>query len=215
MFTRLISCMAVGFSLTAFADDPCGPRLTPMDTIRLPEWNEDGSTTGRIMTLSTTKPEDATTFEVVVFYTLPEYGDQAVTLDMRGGIEWKNKKNVVNTLKYRQSVHVDDSLVPFIPPDSPVCWDPDAQRLITFFEQTLDPLETIEEDQISWDIELRKKNQVADINGDGIVDSADQGFIMAAWNTDDYRTDLNFDGIVNSSDLGILLSQWSESSSGE
>jgi hypothetical protein len=48
-----------------------------------------------------------------------------------------------------------------------------------------------------------------DINGDGIVNSADLGFIIAAWNqTGANAADLNLDGIVNSADLGLLISAW-------
>ncbi len=48
-----------------------------------------------------------------------------------------------------------------------------------------------------------------DINGDGIVNSADLGFIIAAWNqTGPNAADLNQDGIVGPADLGLLISAW-------
>ena len=211
MRTFIATCVIASSVLAAQDEPPCGPFLNPMDTIRLPEWDGEDGTTGRIMTLSTTQPEFAETSEVAVFYTLPEVGGRAIVYDMRGDIEWTNKRDVENTIKYRQSIYVGEEFVPFIPRDSPVCWDPEAMRLVTLFEKTLAANETIEEDPIAWTIELRKANQVADINGDGIVNSADQGLLMASWNTDDYRSDLNLDGTVDSGDLGILLSQWSES----
>jgi len=46
----------------------------------------------------------------------------------------------------------------------------------------------------------------ADINGDGIVDGADLGALLASWGTP--VNDLNGDGTVNGADLGILLSDW-------
>lgn len=47
----------------------------------------------------------------------------------------------------------------------------------------------------------------ADLNGDGIVDSADLGLLVAAWNTP--NADLNGDGTTNSADLGLLIAEWS------
>ena len=49
----------------------------------------------------------------------------------------------------------------------------------------------------------------ADLNGDGVVNSADLGLLIAAWN--DLGTnpaDLNLDGIVNAVDLGIMIAAW-------
>jgi hypothetical protein len=47
----------------------------------------------------------------------------------------------------------------------------------------------------------------ADFNGDGIVDSADLGLLLAGWGT--IQGDLNGDGTTNGIDIGELLSQWS------
>lgn len=48
-----------------------------------------------------------------------------------------------------------------------------------------------------------------DLNGDGIVNSADLGLLIAAWNqTGANPADLNLDDIVNSADLGLLISAW-------
>ncbi len=46
-----------------------------------------------------------------------------------------------------------------------------------------------------------------DLNGDGVVDGADLGALLAAWGTPD--GDLNGDGTTDGGDLGILLSNWS------
>jgi len=48
-----------------------------------------------------------------------------------------------------------------------------------------------------------------DFNGDGIVDGADFGFILAAWGTcGGCPEDLNGDGQVNGADVGLLLVAW-------
>ena len=48
-----------------------------------------------------------------------------------------------------------------------------------------------------------------DLDGDGVVDSADLGLLMAAWNeVGGNPADLNQDGIVNAVDLGILIAAW-------
>ncbi len=51
----------------------------------------------------------------------------------------------------------------------------------------------------------------ADITGDGQVDAADLGALIAVWNTDGGtipEADINGDGTVNASDLGPLLGAW-------
>jgi aminopeptidase S len=47
----------------------------------------------------------------------------------------------------------------------------------------------------------------ADLNGDGTVDSADLGILLAAWGLPG-ATDLDGSGATDSADLGILLSGW-------
>ncbi len=47
-----------------------------------------------------------------------------------------------------------------------------------------------------------------DLNGDGLVNGADLGLLLAAWGSADPDADLNGDGIVNGSDLGLLLAAW-------
>jgi hypothetical protein len=46
---------------------------------------------------------------------------------------------------------------------------------------------------------------VGDLNGDGVVDTADLGILLAAFGSGDPDADLNNDGIVDTADLGILL----------
>ncbi len=48
-----------------------------------------------------------------------------------------------------------------------------------------------------------------DLNGDGIVDGADLGLLLAAWGSGDPVADLSGDGTVDGADLGLLLSAWS------
>ena len=48
----------------------------------------------------------------------------------------------------------------------------------------------------------------ADLSGDGIVNGADLGALLAAWGTPTAAADLNADGAVNGADLGALLSAW-------
>jgi hypothetical protein len=48
-----------------------------------------------------------------------------------------------------------------------------------------------------------------DLNGDGIVNGADMGLLLASWGAcSGCDADLNGDGLVNGGDLGLLLSYW-------
>ncbi len=47
-----------------------------------------------------------------------------------------------------------------------------------------------------------------DLTGDGFVDGADLGLLLAAWGTDDTAADLDGSGEVDGGDLGLLLSAW-------
>jgi len=55
-------------------------------------------------------------------------------------------------------------------------------------------------------VDLAACAKVADLNGDGVVSSADLGVLLAAWATP--AADLDGDGTTSSSDLGILLAAW-------
>lgn len=46
-----------------------------------------------------------------------------------------------------------------------------------------------------------------DFDGNGIVDGADLGFLLASWGT--HEADLNGDEITDGADLGILIGSWS------
>lgn len=49
---------------------------------------------------------------------------------------------------------------------------------------------------------------IGDLNGDGVVNGADLGMLLAAWATAGGPADLNGDLWVDGGDLGILLSNW-------
>lgn len=48
----------------------------------------------------------------------------------------------------------------------------------------------------------------ADLNGDGVVDGADLGLLLGAWDSSGSAADLNGDGTVDGADLGALLGAW-------
>ena len=48
----------------------------------------------------------------------------------------------------------------------------------------------------------------ADLNADGVVDSADLGILLSVWHTSGGAADLDHDGVVSAGDLGLLLSAW-------
>ena len=52
---------------------------------------------------------------------------------------------------------------------------------------------------------------IADITGDGNVDSSDLGILIALWNTSaksNPEADINRDGTVNAADIGLLIGAW-------
>jgi polyhydroxybutyrate depolymerase len=48
----------------------------------------------------------------------------------------------------------------------------------------------------------------ADISGDGSIDGADLGMLLAAWGSADPASDLDGNGSVDGADLGMLLAAW-------
>lgn len=46
-----------------------------------------------------------------------------------------------------------------------------------------------------------------DLSGDGMIDAADLGLLLAEWGGDG-PADLNADGIINAADLGLILAAW-------
>ena len=50
----------------------------------------------------------------------------------------------------------------------------------------------------------------ADVNEDGVVNSADLGLVIGAWGVcDGCREDISGDGFVNAIDIGLLIAGWS------
>ena len=47
-----------------------------------------------------------------------------------------------------------------------------------------------------------------DFNGDGVVDGADIGLLLATWGTADPQADLDGSGLIDGADLGLLLGSW-------
>lgn len=54
---------------------------------------------------------------------------------------------------------------------------------------------------------FRNPTLPADLNGDGRVDAADLGLLLAAWGRDG-ASDINGDGTTDAADLGMLLAAW-------
>ena len=48
----------------------------------------------------------------------------------------------------------------------------------------------------------------ADLDGSGMVDSADLGLLAIGWGTSGSDADLDGDGTVGAADLGLLLTAW-------
>lgn len=65
-------------------------------------------------------------------------------------------------------------------------------------------------DHVGWYIGEQSVKRSADINGDGIVDTADLGILLGAYGTADVTADLNNDGVVDTADLGVLVGQFGE-----
>lgn len=55
---------------------------------------------------------------------------------------------------------------------------------------------------------LVREAPLADLDGNGTVDGADLGLLLAEWGAVESIGDLNCDGVVDGADLGSLLAQW-------
>jgi hypothetical protein len=185
--------------------EPCSPRMLPMVTTSLPYSGPDGEVAGLIEFTS----EASTSGRVlVVTYVRPGIA-QVGTFTVEGDAQIQNLTNATANVKYRMSNRIEDGFVPIFDQGSPLCWDAEKQRIISdyVFEVPGQSEITV---PVDWSVTIRRANQIADINADGVVDSSDQGILLADFGTDMNRSDLNFDGTVNGADLGILFGQWSE-----
>ena len=95
----------------------------------------------------------------------------------------------------------------------PITGDPagllgfDFIRITTAVQFDSGPLGEISA-EIGGVADVRSVILLGDINGDGIVDTADLGILIGAFGTSNPDADLNGDGIVDTADLGLLLSQY-------
>ena len=185
--------------------EPCSPRMLPMVTTSLPYVDGSGEVAGLVEFTS----EASTSGRVlVVTYVRPGVA-QVGTFTVEGDAQIQNLTNATANVKYRMSNRIDDGFVPIFDQGSPLCWDAEKQRIISdyVFEVPGQSEITV---PVDWSVTIRRKDQIADINADGVVDSSDQGILLADFGSDMNRSDLNFDGTVNGADLGILFGQWSE-----
>jgi hypothetical protein len=59
---------------------------------------------------------------------------------------------------------------------------------------------------IRFDLEFRLIRELADLNNDGVIDTADLGRLIANFGLTGTNYDLNADGIIDTADLGLLIS---------
>jgi hypothetical protein len=185
--------------------EPCSPRMLPMVTTSLPYSGarRRGRRADRVHVggeyLWACAGRDLRSTGIA----------QVGTFTVEGDAQIQNLTNATANVKYRMSNRIDDGFVPIFDQGSPLCWDAEKQRIISdyVFEVPGQGEITV---PVDWSVTIRRKDQIADINADGVVDSSDQGIMLADFGTDMNRSDLNYDGTVNGADLGILFGQWSE-----
>ena len=196
--------LAVSLSVAAHGqvnDLDCPPRLMPMTSVTVPD-------TDKLITVSEIQTDTRT---IIASYDT-FMRDTIGAFPMDGEIEWTNNSEQRRRLRYRQSILLSEGIMPIIPPGfEEVCWEPSTRRLITVYEQVLDPGQSLTT-QIFWEIMTRSEGLLADVNSDMWVDMQDQMLVMGAFGTNNPLYDLDQSGLVDGADLEILLNQWSESS---
>ncbi|MCB9839109.1 MAG: M36 family metallopeptidase [Phycisphaeraceae bacterium] len=87
---------------------------------------------------------------------------------------------------------------------------PTAQVRLRFVASDLGDGSLVEAgvDEVFVDVLECVSNLVGDLNGDGVVDTADLGILLGVFGTNDALADLNMDGVVDTADLGILLANF-------
>ncbi len=185
--------------------EPCSPRLLPMTTTRLPYVESDGTETNAIEVNSQANTE---TRALMVTYIRP--ATSAVgEFSVSGTAQVQNLSNGVREVQYRMSTRIDDGFVPIFEQGSDLCWDAAKQRIVSDYVFSVGANDTVTQD-INWGCTIRREDQIADINADGVINAQDQGLLLADFGSDQNRSDLNYDGIVDGKDLGILFGQWSD-----
>jgi len=185
--------------------EPCSPRLLPMTTTRLPYVESDGTETNAIEVNSQANTE---TRALMVTYIRP--ATSAVgEFSVSGTAQVQNLSNGVRDVQYRMSTRIDDGFVPIFEQGSDLCWDAAKQRIVSDYVFVVPANDTVTKD-INWGCTIRRADQIADINADGVINAQDQGLLLADFGSDQTRSDLNYDGVVDGKDLGILFGQWSD-----
>lgn len=208
MLKALTAALTLASSSLAFSQDTgCPPRMPkPLVTTRVPQLDENGFET--IITVSEGVDSNRS---VSAVYERP-MGSFIGPFILDGNIDWTNNTTVRRRMSIRLMVQLDEGIIPIIPEaySGEVCWEESTNRIITTYQTLVDANSNLNV-PIFWEVITRLEGQLADVNGDGWVDAADQGLLMAAFGTDNPLYDLNKDGVVDGGDLGILMSQWSES----
>ena len=170
----------------------CPPPMVLMETVALP--NQDGS----LLVVSTA---DTETRLVVASY------DQRVDkteATVAGELELTNRRTKPATMRYQWRRRIDQRVRPWLPDDSPICYDWERSMLVVQLDQRVEAGELVMVD-LDWTVDLHPD---ADINRDGKVDGGDQGALFSMWSSSNQAGDLNRDGTVDGKDLGLLLEAW-------
>ena len=176
-----------------------------MTTTRFPYVESDGTETNAIEVNSEASTE---TRALMVTYVRP--AETAVgSFTVEGTAQVQNLSGGTRVVQYRMSTRVDDGFVPIFEQGSDLCWDATKNRIVSDYVFEVPANETVTK-AIFWSCTIRRLDQIADINADGVVNAQDQGLLLADFGSDQNRSDLNLDGVVDGKDLGILFGQWSD-----
>lgn len=166
-------------------------------------------------------------------------GDAQSLPNILGGTSLSGANPVINYLSFVEIEFVDDDGVP-APANRVGAWnDPTGSRIrLSVFDAGGRLLESVEADQGAFlgiaatgiararfdhvqsqsvigfsldDVTVGRESIPADLNGDGAVDGADLGPLLAAWGECAQTCcagDLNLDGAIDGADIGLLLGDW-------
>lgn len=166
-------------------------------------------------------------------------GDAQTLPNILGGTSLSGSNIVINYLTFIDIQLVDENGGP-APASRVGAWnDPTGSRIrLSVFDSGNRLLESVEGDQGAFlgvaqagiararfeyvltqtvqgfsldDVTIGRTLSVADLNGDGTVDGADLGMLLATWGEcaeTCCAADLNADGLIDGADLGLLLAAW-------